>query len=511
MMSLNKIFVLNFGGQTDQLIVRRVRELGVYAELHPCDVDLDTLDLDGLAGIILTGGPQSVNDENSLKTDSKLFDLGVPILGICYGLQYINQYYGGEIETPKNGEYGKTPLLVDNKSEIFKNVPQESTIWMNHRDRVSKIADGFKKTAWTLNCPVAGMENKEKNIYAVQFHPEVVHSEYGKEMLESFVIDICHAEKTWKMDDFAEKIIADIKEKYAGEKMICALSGGVDSSVAATIVSKAIGDNLQCIFVDHGLLRKNEADEVMETYRNLGLNVKKVDASAEFLEKLKGVEDPETKRKIIGNHFIEVFEREAKEFGQAKYLVQGTIYPDVIESGKDKASVIKSHHNVGGLPEDMLFEGLVEPLRDLFKDEVRELGEAIGVPHDMVWRQPFPGPGLAIRVIGEITEKRLEIVRETDAILREEVKNTGLNEDIWQYFTVWTPIKTVGVKGDARVYENVVAIRAVETTDAMSVEAAELPFELLQTLSSRMINEVAGVGRVVYDITSKPPGTIEWE
>ena len=510
-MSLNKIFVLNFGGQTDQLIVRRVRELGVYAELHPCDVDLDTLDLDGLAGIILTGGPQSVNDENSLKTDSKLFDLGVPILGICYGLQYINQYYGGEIETPKNGEYGKTPLLVDNKSEIFKNVPQESTIWMNHRDRVSKIADGFKKTAWTLNCPVAGMENKEKNIYAVQFHPEVVHSEYGKEMLESFVIDICHAEKTWKMDDFAEKIIADIKEKYAGEKMICALSGGVDSSVAATIVSKAIGDNLQCIFVDHGLLRKNEADEVMETYRNLGLNVKKVDASAEFLEKLKGVDDPETKRKIIGNHFIEVFEREAKEFGQAKYLVQGTIYPDVIESGKDKASVIKSHHNVGGLPEDMLFEGLVEPLRDLFKDEVRELGEAIGVPHDMVWRQPFPGPGLAIRVIGEITEERLEIVRETDAILREEVKNAGLNEDIWQYFTVWTPIKTVGVKGDARVYENVIAIRAVETTDAMSVEAAELPFELLQTLSSRMINEVTGVGRVVYDITSKPPGTIEWE
>ena len=510
-MSLNKIFVLNFGGQTDQLIVRRVRELGVYAELHPCDVDLDTLDLDGLAGIILTGGPQSVNDENSLKTDSKLFDLGVPILGICYGLQYINQYYGGEIETPKNGEYGKTPLLVDNKSEIFKNVPQESTIWMNHRDRVSKIADGFKKTAWTLNCPVAGMENKEKNIYAVQFHPEVVHSEYGKEMLESFVIDICHAEKTWKMDDFAEKIIADIKEKYAGEKMICALSGGVDSSVAATIVSKAIGDNLQCIFVDHGLLRKNEADEVMETYRHLGLNVKKVDASAEFLEKHKGVDDPETKRKIIGNHFIEVFEREAKEFGQAKYLVQGTIYPDVIESGKDKASVIKSHHNVGGLPEDMLFEGLVEPLRDLFKDEVRELGEAIGVPHDMVWRQPFPGPGLAIRVIGEITEKRLEIVRETDAILREEVKNAGLNEDIWQYFTVWTPIKTVGVKGDARVYENVIAIRAVETTDAMSVEAAELPFELLQTLSRRMINEVAGVGRVVYDITSKPPGTIEWE
>lgn len=510
-MSLNKIIVLNFGGQTDQLIVRRVRELGVYAELHPCDVDIDSLDLEGLAGVILTGGPQSVNDENSLKADSKIFDLGVPILGICYGLQYINNYYGGEIETPKNGEYGKTPLLVDNKSEIFKDVPQESTIWMNHRDRVSKLAEGFKKTAWTLNCPVAGMENKEKNIYAVQFHPEVVHSDYGKEMLASFILDICHAEKTWKMDDFAEKIIADIKEKYAGEKMICGLSGGVDSSVAATIVSKAIGDDLQCIFVDHGLLRKNEADEVMQTYKNLGLNVKKVDASAEFLEKLKGVEDPETKRKIIGNHFVEVFEREAKQFGEAKYLVQGTIYPDVIESGKDKSSVIKSHHNVGGLPEDMLFEGLVEPLRDLFKDEVRELGEAIGVPHDMVWRQPFPGPGLAIRVIGEITEERLEVVRETDAILREEVKNAGLAEEIWQYFTVWTPIKTVGVKGDARVYENVIAIRAVESTDAMTVEASNLPYELLQTLSSRMINEVAGVGRVVYDITSKPPGTIEWE
>lgn len=510
-MSLNKIIVLNFGGQTDQLIVRRVRELGVYAELHPCDVDIDSLDLEGLAGIILTGGPQSVNDKDSLRADSKIFELGVPILGICYGLQYINNYYGGQIETPKNGEYGKTPLLVDKNSEIFKDVPQESTIWMNHRDRVSKLADGFKKTAWTLHCPVAGMENKDKNIYAVQFHPEVVHSEYGKEMLASFVLGICKAEKTWKMDDFADKIIAEIKEKYAGEKMICALSGGVDSSVAATIVSKAIGDNLQCIFVDHGLLRKNEADEVMETYKNLGLKVKKVDASQEFLDLLKGVDDPETKRKIIGNHFVEVFEKEAKEFGEAKYLVQGTIYPDVIESGKDKASVIKSHHNVGGLPEDMLFEDLVEPLRDLFKDEVRALGESIGVPHDMVWRQPFPGPGLAIRVMGDITEEKLEIVRETDAILREEIKNHGLNEDIWQYFTVWTPIKTVGVKGDARVYDNVIAIRAVETTDAMSVEAAELPFNLLQTLSSRMINEVAGVGRVVYDITSKPPGTIEWE
>ena len=510
-MSLNKIIVLNFGGQTDQLIVRRVRELGVYAELYPCDVAIDSLDLENIAGIILTGGPQSINDKKSLRTDSKIFELGVPILGICYGLQYINYNFGGEIETPKNGEYGKTPLFVDINSSLFKNVLQESTIWMNHRDRISKIADGFKKTAWTLNCPVAGMENKEKDIYAVQFHPEVVHSEYGKIMIANFVLGICKAEQTWKMDDYAQKMIEEIKEKYDGEKMICALSGGVDSSVAATIVSKAIGDNLQCIFVDHGLLRKNEANEVMETYKNLGLNVKKVDASKEFLDLLKGVEDPETKRKIIGNHFVEVFEREAKEFGNAKYLVQGTIYPDVIESGKDNASVIKSHHNVGGLPEDMMFEGLVEPLRELFKDEVRALGESIGVPHDMVWRQPFPGPGLGIRVMGDITEEKLEIVRETDAILREEIKNAGLTKDIWQYFTVWTPIKTVGVKGDARSYDNVIAIRAVETSDAMSVEAAPLPFDLLQTLSSRMINEVAGVGRVVYDITSKPPGTIEWE
>ncbi|WP_311516192.1 glutamine-hydrolyzing GMP synthase, partial [uncultured Anaerococcus sp.] len=473
-MNKDKILVLNFGGQYDQLIVRRVREMGVYAELFDCDTPVEKLPLEGVAGIILTGGPQSVNDENSLKADDKIFDLGIPILGICYGLQYINHYYKGKVETPKNGEYGKTPLFVDQKSDLFKTIPQESVIWMNHRDRVSEIAQGFRRIAWTLNAPVAGIENKEKKIYAVQFHPEVVHSEYGRQMLENFVLTIAKAEKTWTMEDFAKAKIAEIKEKYAGEKMICGLSGGVDSSVAATIVSKAIGDNLQCIFVDHGLLRKDEAKSVMETYKNLGLNVKMVDKSQEFLSLLKGVEEPEEKRKIIGNHFVEVFEQEAKKIGGAKYLVQGTIYPDVIESGKDKASVIKSHHNVGGLPENMDFVGLVEPLRDLFKDEVRKVGEAIGIPHDMVWRQPFPGPGLAIRVMGEITEEKLEIVRETDAILREEVENFGLKEDIWQYFTVWTPIKTVGVKGDARSYDNVVAVRAVTSTDAMTVEAANL-------------------------------------
>ena len=510
-MSKEKILVLNFGGQYDQLIVRRVREMGVFAELEECDSQLEDLDLENLAGIILTGGPQSVNNDDSPKADKKIFDLGVPVLGICYGHQFINSVYGGEVETPNLAEYGKTDLEVDTKSELFKNVPEKSIIWMNHKDRISKIADGFVATAKTANTDVAAMENPDRKIYSVQFHPEVVHSEYGREILENFVLNICQAEKTWKMADFATEIIAEIKEKYAGEKMICGLSGGVDSSVAATIVSKAIGDNLQCIFVDHGLLRKDEAKSVMETYKNLGLNVKMVDKSKEFLDLLKGVSDPETKRKIIGNHFVEVFEEEAHKIGGASYLVQGTIYPDVIESGKDKASVIKSHHNVGGLPEDMDFKGLVEPLRMLFKDEVRAVGEAIGIPHDMVWRQPFPGPGLGIRVMGDITEDKLRIVRETDAILREEVKNFGLNEDIWQYFTVWTPIKTVGVKGDARSYDNVVAIRAVTSTDAMTVEAANLPYDLLQTLSNRMINEVAGVGRIVYDITSKPPGTIEWE
>lgn len=510
-MKKNKIIVLNFGGQYDQLIVRRVREMGVYAELLDCTTPVGEMELDNAAGLILTGGPQSVNDENSLSADDAIFDLGLPILGICYGLQYINHRFGGSVETPDKGEYGKTPLKVDSSSELFQGIPEESITWMNHRDRIKDLADGFRSIAHTANAPVAAMENPDKKIYAVQFHPEVVHSQYGQQILENFVLKITKAEKDWSMEDFAQEKISQIKEKYEGEKMICGLSGGVDSTVAATLVSRAIGDKLQCIFVDHGLLRKDEANSVMETYKQLGLNVKLVDKSEEFLDLLKGVIDPEEKRKIIGNHFVEVFEEEAKKIGGAKYLVQGTIYPDVIESGKDKASVIKSHHNVGGLPENMDFVGIVEPLRELFKDEVRKVGSSLGIPEDMVQRQPFPGPGLGIRVIGEVTEDKLRIVRETDAILREEIKNYGLYRDIWQYFTVWTPIKTVGVKGDKRSYDNVIAIRAVTSIDAMTVEAAELPYDLLQTLSSRMINEVEGVGRVVYDITSKPPGTIEWE
>lgn len=507
----SEIMVLDFGGQYNQLIVRRIREMGVYASLHDCDVDLNTLDLENLDGIILTGGPQSIHSADSLKLNPEILNLNVPVLGICYGMQALAFHFDGEITEAEKGEYGKTPLFVDQRSKLYENVAQESIIWMNHRDQVTKIADGFKKTAWTLNCPISGFENEEKNIYAVQFHPEVAHSEYGFQILENFVLNICKAKKTWIMKDLAKETIENIKEKYAGEKMICGLSGGVDSTIAATLVHKAIGNDLQCIFVDHGLLRKDEAKSVMEQYKKIGLNVKMVDASKEFLDLLKGVEEPEEKRKIIGNHFIEVFEREAKKFGDAKYLVQGTIYPDVIESGKGKGSVIKSHHNVGGLPEDMLFEGVVEPLRELFKDEVRALGESIGVPEEMVWRQPFPGPGLAIRVLGDITEEKLEIVRETDAILREEVKNAGLNRDIWQYFTVFTPLRTVGVKGDERSYDYVVVVRAVSSKDAMTVEAFDMPYELQQTLSNRMINEVKGVGRIVYDITSKPPGTIEWE
>lgn len=506
-----KILILDLKGPYDQLVVRKVRELGVYSYIHQGDEDLKNIDTKDLAGIIFTGGFQSVFDENSLKVNPDILDLGVPILGISYGMEALATYFNKDSIKKDDGVNKEMTLTVDPRSKLFKDVPEKSTVLMNQKDLLVSLADGFVKTAWTETCPIAGFENDEKAIYGIQFSPKELGSEFGKKVLENFVIDICQAEKTWDMEDLGKKFIEEIKEKYQGEKMICGLSGGVDSSVAATLVHKAIGDDLQCIFVDHGLLRKNEADQVMDQYAQIGLNVKKVDASKEFLDLLKGVTDPEEKRKIIGNHFVTVFEREAKKFGDAKYLVQGTIYPDVIESGKDKDSVIKSHHNVGGLPEDMLFEGVVEPLRLLFKDEVRKLGESIGVPEEMVWRQPFPGPGLGIRVLGDITEEKLKVVRETDQILREEIKNFGLDRKIWQYFTVFTPIRTVGVKKGKRAYDYVVVVRAVLSIDAMTVEAANLPYELQQILSNRMINEVDGVGRVVYDITSKPPGTIEWE
>ena len=506
----SEIMVLDFGGQYNQLIVRRIREMGVYATLHDCDVDLKTLDLENLDGIILTGGPQSIHSDDSLKLNPEILDLNVPVLGICYGMQALAFHFDGEITEAEKGEYGKTPLFVDQRSKLYENVAQESIIWMNHRDQVTKIGEGFKKTAWSLNCPIAGFENEEKNIYAVQFHPEVAHSEYGFQILENFVLNICKAKKTWIMKDLAKETIENIKEKYAGEKMICGLSGGVDSTIAATLVHKAIGDNLQCIFVDHGLLRKDEAKSVMEQYNQIGLNVKMVDASKDFLELLKGVEEPEEKRKIIGNHFIEVFEREAKKFGDAKYLVQGTIYPDVIESGKGKGSVIKSHHNVGGLPDFVDFKEIIEPLRMLFKDEVRDLGRELGLADYLVDRQPFPGPGLAIRVMGEITKEKLDILRDADKIFRDELEKAKL-KDINQYFAVLTNNRTVGVMGDFRTYDYTLALRAVSTTDFMTADFTRIPWEILDKVSTRIVNEVNHINRIVYDITSKPPATIEWE
>lgn len=508
-MKHDKIIVLDFGGQYNQLIVRRIREHHVYSELHSCTKPIDSWFDDSVKGIILTGGPQSVYAKDSLTTSEKIFDLGVPILGICYGMQWINYKKGGKIIKMEHSEFGRTDLEVD-ENPLFKGVPRESVIWMNHNDGVGELGEGLETIARTKDCPVAAYYDPKNKIWGVQFHPEVSHSEYGSQMLANFAIEICGCDDSWNMDDLAGKLIAQIKEVVGDKKVLCGLSGGVDSSVAATLVSKACGDQLVCIFVDHGLLRKDEADSVMETYKQLNLNVIKVDAKERFLSKLKGVSDPEQKRKIIGTEFIRVFEEESAKLGKYDYLVQGTIYPDVIESGMGNASLIKSHHNVGGLPDDVEFQ-LIEPLNLLFKDEVRKLGLCLGIPEDMVYRQPFPGPGLGIRVMGEITEEKLRIVRETDAILREEVKNFGLQRDIWQYFTVFTPVKTVGVKGDARAYDYVVAVRAVASTDAMTVEAYNMPYELLIRLSNRMVNEVDGVSRVVYDITSKPPGTIEWE
>ena len=508
---MEKIIVLDFGGQYNQLIARRVREAGVYAEVLPYTAAPERLTSEGtLMGVILTGGPDSVYAEGAKQLPGYLLELGVPVLGICYGMQALAHFLGGTVAPAAAGEFGHTPIRYADHP-LFADMTGEH-VWMNHVDAVQQLPEGFSAIAGTDLCPIAAMADNKRRLYAVQFHPEVHHTPEGPQLFKNFVFHICGCKGGWAAENLADSLIGQIRAQAGESRVISALSGGVDSSVASVLVHKAIGDRLKCIFVDHGMLRHNEAQEVLAFYRDeLGMDVHFVDASERFLSKLRGITDPEQKRKIIGTEFIRVFEEEAKKLGGADYLVQGTIYPDVIESGAGSAAVIKSHHNVGGLPKNVNFKGLIEPLRTLFKDEVRALGESIGIPHHLVWRQPFPGPGLAVRVIGEITPEKLEIVRHSDYIFRTEVAQAGLESAIWQYFTVYTGVRSVGVMGDDRTYDSVVALRAVTSTDAMTVEFSELPYSLLRKISSRIINEVPGCNRVVYDITSKPPGTIEWE
>ncbi len=505
------IMIVDFGGQYNQLIARRVREASVYSEVVSWRHALERIKEKNPKGIIFTGGPNSVYLENAPTLDKEIFELGIPVLGICYGMQLMSHVLGGKVGRATQQEYGKIKLNVPESAGLFKAVEDQSQCWMSHFDYVEKAPEGFKVIATTDNCPVAAMANDEKKLYAVQFHAEVEHTPFGRQLIKNFLYEICGCEGDWNMGDFAAQMIEKIKEIVGDKKVLCALSGGVDSSVAATMVHKAVGSQLTCIFVDHGLLRKNEGDEVEKVFSDeFHMNFIRVDAKDRFLGKLKGVSDPERKRKIIGEEFIRVFEEEAGKLEGIDFLVQGTVYPDVIESGTDTAEVIKSHHNVGGLPEDMQFS-LIEPLRDLFKDEVRRVGEEIGVPGHIVWRQPFPGPGLAIRVLGEITDEALQLVRESDAILREEIAKAGLDRDVWQYFTVLPNVRSVGVMGDERTYSHAIGIRAVTSIDGMTSDWARLPYEVLDKISSRIVNEVQGVNRILYDVTSKPPSTIEWE
>lgn len=506
-----EILILDFGGQYNQLIARRVRECNVYSEIVPYTVNIEKIKEKAPKGIIFTGGPDSVYREDSPKCDEEIFRLGIPILGICYGMQLMTKIMGGDVQRADKREYGVIPVNINNKSKLFESFENTNNFLMSHNDYVANLPDGFENIGYTDNCINAAMQNVEKNFYGIQFHPEVNHSENGIQVIRNFVYNICGCGKTWKMSSFATETIKAIKEKVGDKKALCALSGGVDSSVAATLMSRAIGKNLTCIFVDHGLLRKNESEEVVEAFSSYDVNFIRVDAKSRFLKKLAGVTDPEKKRKIIGEEFIRVFEEEAKKIGAVDFLVQGTIYPDVVESGVGQSMTIKSHHNVGGLPDYVDFKEIIEPLRDLFKDEVRKVGEELGLPDYLVWRQPFPGPGLAIRVIGDITDDKLTILKDADYIFREEIAKSELDRSINQYFAVLTNLRSVGVLGDERTYDYTIALRAVTTSDFMTAKWSKIPFDVLEIISNRIVNEVEHVNRVVYDITGKPPATIEWE
>lgn len=505
------IIVVDFGGQYNQLIARRVRDAQVYCEVVPYQKALSVVKEKNPKGIIFTGGPNSVYEEKAPQIEKEIFELGIPVLGLCYGMQLMSHTLGGKVAQAPVREFGKCVTYFDTTAKVFLDLPQESVTWMSHVDYVETIPEGFKTIAHTDNCPHAAIENPEKKLYAMQYHPEVMHTDKGSEMLKNFLFNVCECHGDWTMANYAKSAIAAIKEQVGDGKVVLALSGGVDSSVVAGLISKAIGDKLTCIFIDHGLMRKNEGDEVEAAFKDKGLNFIRVDAEQDFLDKLAGVEDPETKRKLIGEEFIRVLEREGRKIGVIDYLAQGTIYPDVIESGVGDAAVIKSHHNVGGLPAVIDFKGLIEPLRPLFKDEVRRLGLELGLPEYLVWRQPFPGPGLAIRIMGEVTKEKCDILRDADAIFREEIAKAKLDRSINQYFAVLTSTRTVGVMGDFRTYDYTLALRGVVTSDFMTADWARIPYEVLDTISSRIVNEVNHINRIVYDITSKPPATIEWE
>lgn len=507
----DKIIVLDFGSQYNQLIARRIREMGVYSALLPHTIKASEIKaMEGIKGIVFSGGPKSVYDDDAFKVDEEIFNLGLPILGICYGMQLTAKYFKGEILSSPKREYGKMNILIEDKSLLFKDLYDEEEVWMSHGDHVAKIPQGFKLLAKSQNGLVASIANEEKKIYCVQFHPEVRHTVNGNKMLHNFVFEICHANNNWSMKNYLDMQIEQIRKTVKDKKVLCGLSGGVDSTVVAVLLHKAIGHNLTCMFIDHGLLRQNEGDEVMAACKKFDMNVIRINAKERFLSKLQGVTDSEKKRKIIGNEFVYCFDEESRKLGDFDFLAQGTLYTDVIESGTATAQTIKSHHNVGGLPKDMKFK-LIEPLNVLFKDEVRALGLEMGLPYEIVWRQPFPGPGLAIRIIGDITEEKLEIVRKSDAILREEIASAGLDKEIWQYFTALTNMKSVGVMGDGRTYNYAIAIRAVTSIDGMTADWARIPYDVLDKISRRIVNEVAGVNRVLLDCTSKPPATIEFE